>query len=278
MHPSSPTPPSPPGTYPPAAANAAVGTAGEEATGGALPYREMLARLHDALSPSLYLEIGVRHGGSLALAACESIGVDPAPDLDGVELAPGTRVFAMESDEFFREAAAVEIVRPPDLAFIDGMHRFEFALRDFMNIERLSAPGTLVVLDDIYPLHPAQAERERRTRVWTGDVWKLHACLAAMRPDLVLVPLDTDPTGLLLVAGLDRDSRVLWDGYDPLVRQWREAVPPPASVLQRRGAWSPSDPRIRDLSGALRRARECGATPDRLRDALRAVIAGGSPG
>ncbi|WP_337133804.1 class I SAM-dependent methyltransferase, partial [Staphylococcus aureus] len=89
------------------------------------------------------------------------------------------------SDEFFFKHANEFLKQPPDLAFIDGMHLFEYALRDFINIERHSSSNTLVVIDDIYPNHPAQAERDRRTRAWTGDVWKLHAILTDYRPDLV---------------------------------------------------------------------------------------------
>ncbi len=67
----------------------------------------------------------------------------------------------------------------PDLCFIDGMHLFEYALRDFMNVERCAAPGAIVVIDDIFPNHPAQGQRERRTRAWTGDVWRLVETLRA---------------------------------------------------------------------------------------------------
>src|SRR5256885_12302956 len=35
--------------------------------------------------------------------------------------------------------------RPVDLAFIDGMHLFEFALRDFVNLERYCAPGSTIL-------------------------------------------------------------------------------------------------------------------------------------
>ena len=169
----------------------------------------------------------------------------------------------MASDDFFREVAA-EAVTAPDLAFIDGMHLFEYALRDFMHIERMAKPGTLVVIDDIHPSHPAQAERERRTRVWTGDIWKLHECLAQVRPDLVLIPLDTAPTGLLLVAGLDPDNRVLWNQYNPIVRRYSAAIEPSAAVLQRTGSLPPDDPRVARALAALatvsrkRRRAQCG--------------------
>jgi predicted O-methyltransferase YrrM len=255
----------------PCAPPATPGSPDEEATAGGASYLDVLARLHADLQPAQYLEIGVRRGNSLALATGAAIGVDPAADTAGLILPGITRLIAMESDEFFRERAKDEMQGPPDLAFIDGMHWFEYALRDFMHIERLAGPGSLVVLDDIFPVHPAQAERERRTRVWTGDVWKLHACLAELRPDLVLVALDTSPTGLLLVAGLDPDNRVLWEGYNPQVRRYREPATPPASVLARSGAWDPSDPRLATFLSTLRRAREHSVPPGGLREQLRAI-------
>ena len=273
-------PPSLPNATPPLRATAPVlippGSAEEEATRGEVPYMEVLGHLHDILQPALYLEIGVRHGRSLALAKGPAIGVDPAPDITGVQLPTTTRLFELASDDFFRDLAAQAMLAAPDLAFIDGMHWFEYALRDFMHIERLAKPGTLVVVDDIFPSHPAQAERERRTRVWTGDIWKLHLCLAELRPDLVLLPLDTAPTGLLLVAGLDPANRVLWDRYNPIVRQYRaEQVPPPA-VLQREGAMAPTDPRVAGALSALRQGRDAGVARGPLVVRLRAALAGGA--
>jgi hypothetical protein len=161
----------------------------------------------------------------------------------------------------------------PELAFIDGMHRFEYALRDFMHVERLAAPTTLVVVDDIFPSHPAQAERTRRTRVWTGDIWKLASCLAELRPDLVLIPLDTAPTGLLLVAGLDPGNRVLWDRYNPVVRRFSAEQAPPAAVLQRSGALAPDDPRVAAVLASLRQCRDAGAARARVVASLRAALA-----
>jgi SAM-dependent methyltransferase len=248
------------------------GTAEEEATRGSVDYLVTLAGLHEALRPALYLEIGVRHGRSLALAGAEAIGVDPAPDIHDVQLPSTTRLFEMASDDFFRDVAATEVASPPDLAFIDGMHLFEYALRDFMHIERMAKPGTLVVIDDIHPSHPAQAERERRTRVWTGDIWKLHDCLAQVRPDLVLIPLDTAPTGLLLVAGLDPANRVLWNQYNPIVRRYSAHIEPPAAVLQRKGSLAPDDPRVARALAALARCRESGAARNAVVSALRAEL------
>ena len=139
----------------------ALGAPEEEAIQGKASYLEVLQRLHRELSPVSYLEIGVRRGGSLALAGCPAVGIDPAPVIDR-ELPPTTKVHPLTSDEFFAKGADGVT---PDLSFIDGMHLFEFALRDFMNIERRAAPGAVVVLDDVLPNHPVQARRVRQTKV-----------------------------------------------------------------------------------------------------------------
>ncbi len=92
------------------------------------------------------------------------------------------QVVTETSDRFFVQRADELLTTPVDLAFIDGMHWFEFALRDFMNIEQRSHPATVVVFDDVFPAHPMQAQRERATRVWTGDIWKIAGCLRRFRP------------------------------------------------------------------------------------------------
>ena len=249
----------------------------EEVVAGTLDYLAVLTQVHALLQPEHYLEVGVRHGRSLALAACPAVGIDPVPAIDR-PLPASTRVFETTSDLFFAGQAATALPTPPDLVFIDGMHLFEYALRDFMNVERRAAPTTLVVIDDIYPGHPRQAERERKTRVWTGDIWKLHRCLSETRPDLFMLPLDTRPTGLLLVAGLDPANRVLWERYNPVVERYWDLDPtPPDPVLHRGGALEPAHPlvaatlrRLRELKGQKPRPAQVAAA---LRD-LRASLLG----
>jgi hypothetical protein len=217
-----------------------LGSVEEERTQGAISYLKVLDQLHFSLQPKSYLEIGVRHGASLSLARGPAIGVDPAPDVTHL-LNPQTTIVNQTSDAFFA-APTADIWSMPDLIFIDGLHHADAALRDFMNVERCAAPGALVVMDDVLPNHPIQAVHERRTRVWTGDVWKLVPLLRRLRPDLALVVLDTAPGGLLLVGGLNPQNRVLREQYNPIVRDLREAADPPSDVLERIGTVFPTSP------------------------------------
>lgn len=258
-------PASPPPLYDPL--RSPPGQPEEEVTRGRTPYLDILGQLHRALDPGFYLEIGVRNGASLQLARCPAIGVDPAPAIPEGRLAPSAQIHVGTSDDYFLAAPTASKV--PDLAFIDGMHLFEFALRDFMNIERRSAGHTVVVVDDIYPAHPAQAERKRHTRVWTGDVWKFYRCLAEWRPDLHLMTLDTAPTGLLLICGLDRNNKVLWDNYNPIVRQYGELTKVPAEILERSHARPPSPPLLEALATQIKTHR--GGQPAALVAALRDI-------
>lgn len=184
---------------------------------GDFNYIEVLGKLHQELQPDNYLEIGVRQGRSLQLAKCQAVGIDPDFDIK-VQLSENHKLICSTSDKYFEESSEIPKI---DLAFIDGMHLFEFALRDFINIEKHSSPHTVVVIDDIYPNHPVQAERSRSSRVWTGDIWKLSECLKKARPDLNLTYLDCSPTGLLIITGLKNNNKVLVDRYNPLVRQFK---------------------------------------------------------
>ena len=168
---------------------------------------------------------------------------------------PPAALYHETSDNFFERDAGAAIVRPVNLAFIDGLHLFEYAFRDFVNLERRAASSGLIVLDDIFPNHPDQGSRHRHTRVWTGDVWRLLICLAEQRPDLIILPLDCAPTGLLLVAGLDPSSRILGDGYNEIVRRYLFELPldPPPALIARSGALDPSDPLVGELLKGLRR-------------------------
>ena len=227
-----------------------------ERTAGSRPYLEVLEELHELLVPMNYFEVGVRWGDSLRLAKCNAIAVDPAPNLR-IPLPANATLHQMTSDQFFELAGANDEGEVIDFAFIDGMHHFEFALRDFMNIERYAGPGSVVVLDDIFPNHPLQAAREIQTRIWMGDIWRIRECLTAYRPDLALFPLDTHPSGLLLVLGLNAADRTLSSRYDEIVDRYvtHASEVPPDRVLQRLGAIPPTEEVLRAIANLATRLR-----------------------
>lgn len=237
----------------------------EEVTRGQVSCLALLARMHRELAPTHYLEIGVTDGASLALALGPATGVDPAPQLKA-EIPPTTRLVVQPSDEFFESP---DTSAPPDFCFINGLHRFEQTLRDFMNFERRAAPGAVVLVDGIFPNHPAQAERDRRTQAWTGDVWRFAEILRQHRPDLFLLPLDTAPCGALLIAGLNPQNRVLWETYNPIVRAAHEMPGPSNAILQRHGAVDPSGTELRRAIKILKTARNAAPPPDRIVARLR---------
>jgi hypothetical protein len=185
-------------------------------------YREVLGYIHHALRPLTYLEIGVETGATLRLAqtAERIVGVDPNLTLLGHdEASERARLYALTSDEFFASLnlATVFDGRPLHLVFIDGMHRFEFALRDFLNVEQWSNPYTLVILHDVLPIIPIVAERDRRTKFWVGDVWKALWLLLELRKDLTIAVIPTAPSGLAIIRGLNREYR-----HD--TAQWAPAI------------------------------------------------------
>ena len=240
-----------------------------------MEYLDFLGRLHEALRPRAYLELGLRHGDSLALARCPALGVDPGYRLK-VELGPDVSLLRETSDEFFGRPKPLKPLggRGPDLAFIDGMHLAEFALRDFIGVERLAPWTGVAVFDDILPRTVEEAARDRRTRAWTGDVYKVLGILARHRPDLICLRVGTQPTGLLLVLGLDPESRVLSARYDLILE--RAVVPDPqavpAGVLERRGVLDPETVLGSRVWPVLRDLRDLG-TPRRtgLRELRRTV-------
>ncbi len=207
----------------------------DEQVRGKIDKYEVLRQLHETLKPSLYLEIGVQSGKSLALARGEAIGVDPMPMVT-VQLPKTARVIETTSDDFFAKHASAILKAPPELVLVDGMHIFEYALRDFINVERYSSPHTVVVIDDVFPNSQAQAARKRITKAWAGDIWKLMQVLQQYRPDLKLLALDSHPTGLLLITKLDKQSSVLTEGYSKLVKTYAQEMLVPDEYLKRDAA------------------------------------------
>jgi hypothetical protein len=199
----------------------------------------LLGGLHDQMRPRTYFEIGVDRGQSMTQSRTRSIGVDPAFSITE-PIHCDVRIFRETSDDFFALPDAFEHFggTPVDLAFIDGMHLAEFALRDFMNIEKHMSRAGVVVLDDMLPRNDLEAFRIRRTSAWAGDVYKVHAILERYRPDLTIIPVNTAPTGSYVILGLDPDSTVLDDNYAEIEPQLTGADPQqvPQEWLERRTA------------------------------------------
>lgn len=194
-------------------------------------YLSLMRRIHMHMRPRTYLEIGVASGDSLALAqeGTLALGVDPAPRI-AKPLLSTTKVFMEKSDDFFskRNVSAELGNNPVNLAFIDGMHNFEFALRDFINVERYCTPGSTVLVHDCYPLDEATAARDRITSFWSGDIWKLILCLKKYRPDLSIYTIAAPPTGLGIVRNLDPGSTLLRDNLREICDEF---IPLPYSTI-----------------------------------------------
>ena len=191
----------------------------EQVVEWARPYLVILDRIHQYLLPRTYVEVGVSKGTSLTLALPGTIcvGIDPEPDIQ-FPVPPTSQIYASTSDAFFEDVDLGEALgkRPLDLAFIDGMHTFEYALRDFMNLERFAGPDSTILVHDCLPTDEVSASRERQTRRWTGDVWKMIVCLRQWRPDLSVAVADVGPSGLGVISGLDPSSSVLREHYDEI--------------------------------------------------------------
>ena len=148
-----------------------------------MDYLELLDRLHAALDPSAYLEIGVDLGLSLAISRARSVAIDPnpRPSAEAMLGKPWVKLFRTTSDAFFCEHARDSTLeaQPLDLVFIDGLHEFAQVVRDFENVERWSHPGTVVVIHDVLPVNAWQATRLQHGGSWTGDVWRIVPFLPA---------------------------------------------------------------------------------------------------
>lgn len=191
-------------------------------------YYGWLELFHRWLRPANYVEIGLGHGRSLALAGPETkaIGIDPYQGFwERLNYAcphgPAT-LFPLTSDDFFVQNDLSKIMTREtfDLGFIDGLHLFEQALKDFINLERYSRKDSVILIHDCLPIAPIVAERNPCTGFWTGDVWRIIPCLKTFRPDLKIMTIPTKPSGLGVVTNLDASSTVLSDNYDHIVRYY----------------------------------------------------------
>ncbi len=193
-------------------------------------YLEFLPTLAKRRNVNRYLEVGVNNGDMLRrVQAQKAIGVDPMFTItQNVVSGKGELLLVQEtSDDFFADKTRLSAFfnGPIDLSFLDGMHRFEYLLRDFIHAEACSSEKSCIVFHDCLPLdgnmiHREQTVSDRLTAAagknvgwWTGDVYKVLLILKKYRPDLRISCIDCEPTGLVCIDQLDPSSSVLKNDY-----------------------------------------------------------------
>ncbi|SHH22995.1 Methyltransferase domain-containing protein [Jatrophihabitans endophyticus] len=208
-----------------------------------LSRHEFLQGLHELLRPRTYVETGIQTGSSITLSRAASIGIDPEFSINSELLAP-VHLARTTSDEFFARANPLASLptRTIDLAFVDGMHLSEYALRDYLAVERFTTTTSVVLFDDMLPRNVDEAARYRHTTAWTGDVYKAADALRRFCPEVVVIELDTTPTGTVLVLAPNASRDGVLPGYDDWLVEATAPDPQdvPTEILTRSRAKDPA--------------------------------------
>lgn len=155
-----------------------------------------------------YLEIGVLTGGVFfRVSSGSKIAVDPAFAFGALRKIRKTiinplnlfnRYYEKTSDEFFAVDAKTVFARHKvQLALIDGMHEYAFALRDVENTLNYLTDDGVILMHDCNPRMEEHAgtyqEHQKRGRgCWNGDVWRAVVHLRSQRDDINVFVLDCD--------------------------------------------------------------------------------------
>ena len=190
-----------------------------------IDYLDFIRLLHEKLSPRGYLEIGTLSGLTLTEAKCKSIAIDVKFQLDRdvVGEKPACLLYQMTSDDFFSDVDIDSLGVSLDLIFLDGMHHYEFLLRDFCNAERRCSPSSIIIIHDCLPTdtHIARRTQDDMTLAsdssfpfwWAGDVWKAVYMLLEERPDLKIEFLDLPPTGIVVISNVNPNGKLSSNKY-----------------------------------------------------------------
>lgn len=152
-----------------------------------------------------YLEIGVENGHIFfRVKSTFKVAVDPkflfdfSRRLGKALINPynfNNQYFEKTSDAFFaQDAQRVFSAKKLQLALVDGMHEYQYALRDVENTLRYMQENGVVVMHDCNPQTAGAAGRFEDWEVgeWNGDVWRTIIHLRSQRPDLTVFVLDID--------------------------------------------------------------------------------------
>lgn len=163
---------------------------------------QRLTHLRRYLPQRSYLEIGVSKGATFLNVPFEhKVAVDPKFRFK-VKNTPHETYHEVTSDAYFARLA--DDVRF-DCVFIDGLHHWEQALRDFDNALQHTHRKSVILIDDVYPCDEFSILRSqekavamrllktpgvRHANAWHGDVFKAAFMIVYFYPDISFVTID----------------------------------------------------------------------------------------
>ncbi|SRR5258706_4657068 len=156
-----------------------------------------------------YLEIGVFNGRVFfRVKSTFKIAVDPSFAFDAIRklgklfINPYNlfnRYIEKKSDDFFaQDAPRLFANRQCNLSLIDGMHEYDFALRDVENTLKYLSDDGVIIMHDCNPVTKDEACTFEEWKAkdfkgqWNGDVWKTIMHLRTFRNDINVFVLDCD--------------------------------------------------------------------------------------
>jgi hypothetical protein len=163
-----------------------------------------------------YLEIGVFNGHVFFKVKSKfKIAVDPEFQFDFLRKFGKTllnpynlfnKYFLKTSDLFFSEVAPNLLLNKKiDIALVDGMHEYHYALRDVENTLNYLDNDGIIIMHDCNPLTEeasitfSEWEAKGMTGTWNGDLWKTIVHLRSVRKDINVFVLNCDH-GLGIIA------------------------------------------------------------------------------
>jgi hypothetical protein len=156
-----------------------------------------------------YLEIGVFNAhiffkvkSNFKIAVDPEFRFDSARKAGKIVLNPynlfNTYVEKTSDDFFAQDAKKLLAKKKIDIALIDGMHEYAYALRDVENTLQYMSDDAVIIMHDCNPATKQAAisfsdwKANEFVGVWNGDVWKSIVHLRSLRNDINVFVLDCD--------------------------------------------------------------------------------------
>jgi hypothetical protein len=113
-------------------------------------YARFLDGLHANMLFDWYLEVGCRSGRTFGPVRGKTIAVDPyfRIETNVIGPKPALHILQQTSDDFFASGFLKAMKIKLSFSFLDGLHLFEYLLRDFMGAEANSHKNGVIAMHD----------------------------------------------------------------------------------------------------------------------------------
>jgi len=159
--------------------------------------------------PDYLIDLNISDGEYLSVLNenARAVGIGPNLAINRTIEAEST-FYKTDSGKFFEEKTLVTENTSPDIIIIENKNRVKEIADDLISVSELNLKKTIIIINNVFPIHRVVGGKSRITKYWLGDVWKIGLIIEEIFPDAEIMTIPTFPSGLMVIKNIVADEQL----------------------------------------------------------------------